>query len=122
MCALNVEYFVQQFERFRKWSYIEILTNALNMFLGFPTVLRPQNNAHRVGLAIVLLACIVYVCVVDAMVVKIITSTFFGPQIGTINEILDKNLDLIGSEFALQKLMQQYEVHFALCRKYLFEA
>lgn len=107
---MGFAYFMQQFERRRKWDFFGLFYNTVPLFLGFPSAIRPQNNAHRVVFASILLSTIIYVTIENTYVIKLFTSPIFHRQVKTIDEILEQKFNLAGSEFALQKLMQQNEV------------
>lgn len=80
------------------------------MFLGFPCTYRPTNNANRLLFISVLFGGILFVIVVTTFVIKLYTSPIYNSQTETIAEILDNNFDLVGGQFALQKLLQQNQV------------
>lgn len=102
-------YFLQMFEKFQKWDYYRIVMVAF-LFLGCSSTYHPQNNAHRVAFALTLIGGLIFSTTLNTMVVKVFTTPIFSPQIQNINQILDGDFDLVGSEFVLDKLMQQNEV------------
>lgn len=101
----------QMFERCQKWDSIKILVHCFFLFLGFSTVYNPQNNAHRIGFAFMLMGCVIHLVLINCVVIRLLTEPLYHSQIQTVSEILEQNFDLVSSEFALQKLKLQDEVN-----------
>lgn len=113
VCGFGFAYFIQQFERRLRLDYLRTVMAGVALYFGFGTPYNAQNNAHRVYYTFALFASIIYVTLVNTMVIQLFTSPIYGRQVETIDAILGKNFNLVGSEFELQKLMQQNEVKLA---------
>lgn len=105
----TLSYLFQMFETHRKWD--KIVVHTFFLFMGFGSVYRAKNNAHRMGFAFVLMASFIYSISMSTMLMNLFTSPIYSSQIQTVREMLDQNFDLIGNEFALRKLIHQNEVN-----------
>lgn len=112
LSSMSLAYFLQQFERHQKWDWHRIFFNGFRMYFGFPCTYEPKNNANRILFLMVLFACSIFVVVITATIIKIITVPILYPQVNSIEEITNGGFSLVGRPFELHQMTQQSKVKF----------
>lgn len=108
-------YLLQMFEKQQNWDYMGIMFNGLSVFLSIPCSYYPTNNANRLGFGFALLGAIIFVTVTTKTIIQLYTLPLYNTQVDKIHGILDNDFDLVGSRFALEKMLKQNEVKFLIC-------
>lgn len=110
--GIFMEFYLQQFEctMIPKWDWMRVVFNGLRMMCGYSIKLRPRIHAHRVYVAIACLSCIVYGITFCAIWLKCMTTPFFETQVQSVRDLLDKDFELVGDDFAAHLLMKEKQV------------
>lgn len=106
---LLVAYYLFQHERpVRTWT--ECFLMIFRVAIGLSPSFQPKSNPLRILYASGLLGGTIFSTVVNAILMRNITTPILRPQIQTIDEIIYGEFKLIGDQFALTKLELQTNV------------
>lgn len=122
MCILAAfcTYFFQQFEDLQpKYDWYRIVLGGHRIIFGFPNEYQPQILATRVLVSIWLFGGMIFNINFLAVILKLMDTTMYKHQIGSIQEIVDNSFKLRGDAFVLHHLKAQNEVQSQkmLCTK-----
>lgn len=110
---LLVAYYLFQYERLmRTWN--EGLLIILRVAIGVSPGFEPKSTPFRILFATGLIGGTIFSIVVNAILMRNITTPILRPQIRTLDEITSGKFKLIGDQFTLTKLKLQPNVMFSL--------
>lgn len=111
VALLLVIYYLFQYERpVRTWN--EGLLIIFKVAIGISPSFEPKSAPFRIFYASGLLGGTIFSIVVNAVLMRNITTPILHPQIETIDEITSGEFKLIGDRFTLTKLKLQTDVRY----------
>lgn len=109
MTLLPFFYYLFQYEHpIQTWN--ETLLMIFRVAIGISANIEPKSNPFRITYAFGLLAGTIFSIVLNAIIMRNVTTPILRPQIQTIEEITNGDFKLMGDRFALAKLKLQTNV------------
>lgn len=110
ICGCFLVYFLQQFDPNRNWDFNRVLVIGISTVIFGQAAFKANTIALRLFLTSVYFGSIIYTTATSSILILMITSPFLNPQITSISEIIDGHFNLVGNQFAFNKVSDQNEV------------
>lgn len=108
--ATFLGYFMQQFEPCTGWDWNHIMITGLGTVLVGQVPFTVTTTFFRIFVISIQFGSILYTTIMSSFLIIFITYPLLNPQITSISEIFDGNFNLVGNQFAFNKISERNEV------------
>ncbi|XP_031634347.1 uncharacterized protein LOC116347768 [Contarinia nasturtii] len=102
-----VSWFQQWEPKQRGWDMHQIFFDGFRGMLGLSMNINPKHFTFRMGFWFYLVCSMLFSIHVSTFLIKVKTNPILGPQVHSIQEIIDGEFTLVGDQFTLRKISQE---------------